>query len=334
MAVFTTYEQVGIKEDIADTISNIDPTNTPFQTSIKDHTVHNTFHQWQEDHLRSAALNALSDGFTATDGTLVATKMRANYVQILGKVIRVSGSADKVSTYGRAKELAYQLGKAGAEIKRDLELSMVGNAQIAVAGNDTVNGAGTARQFASYQAQLAGTTLAQANSTTAADSGFETVYYADNATFVVPGTPTTAALIEDAVLTVALRLYNNGAEATLMSVKPNDALKVAAFALRAPASVSNTTGRQRLLDGTTTRIVNVVDVYKSPYGELKVVQNRFQKTTDALVYDPKLWTKTVLRPWFRETLAKTGDNTAMMIVGEYGLKHKNWRASALITDLA
>ena len=48
---FHTYDQVGIKEDISDVISNITPTNTPFQTLIKTEKVHNTLFQWQEDSL-------------------------------------------------------------------------------------------------------------------------------------------------------------------------------------------------------------------------------------------------------------------------------------------
>ncbi|MEX3935072.1 hypothetical protein AB4Y32_25320 [Paraburkholderia phymatum] len=32
---FKTYDQVGIKEDISDVISNISPTTTPFQSMIK-----------------------------------------------------------------------------------------------------------------------------------------------------------------------------------------------------------------------------------------------------------------------------------------------------------
>jgi hypothetical protein len=64
------------------------------------------------------------------------------------------------------------------------------------------------------------------------------------------------------------------------------------------------------------------------------VLNRFLKAKDTLVYDPEMWKKVTLRPWFRETLAKTGDNTTMMIVGEFSLKHKNQRASAVIRESA
>ena len=50
---FQTYEQVGIKEDISDVISNISPTKTPFQTSIGNEKITNTLFQWQTDALRA-----------------------------------------------------------------------------------------------------------------------------------------------------------------------------------------------------------------------------------------------------------------------------------------
>lgn len=42
---FKTYDQVGIKEDISDVISNISPTKTPFQSLIKGERVSNRLFQ-------------------------------------------------------------------------------------------------------------------------------------------------------------------------------------------------------------------------------------------------------------------------------------------------
>ena len=51
------------------------------------------------------------------------------------KVFNVTATADAVKTYGRAKETAYQLGKALKEIKRDYERAMIGVDNAAVTGN-------------------------------------------------------------------------------------------------------------------------------------------------------------------------------------------------------
>jgi hypothetical protein len=91
---------------------------------------------------------------------------------------------------------------------------------------------------------------------------------------------------------------------------------------------SSSTGRDQ------RAIINVVDLYVSPFGEQRVVLNRFLKAKNTLVFDPSMWKKVNYRNWFRETLAKTGDNTTMMVVGEFSLKHRNKQASAAIVEAA
>ena len=103
---YTTYDQVGIAEDISDIITNISPTKTPFQTSIGSEKIDNRLFQWQEDSLRAVADNKALEGFVAADVARTATTLRSNYTQILSDVFRISSTADAVRTYGRAKETA------------------------------------------------------------------------------------------------------------------------------------------------------------------------------------------------------------------------------------
>jgi hypothetical protein len=82
-------------------------------------------------------------------------------------------------------------------------------------------------------------------------------------------------------------------------------------------------------------VTNVVDVYESPFGRIKVVLNRFQTPTGAgscLLFESTMWKKLVLRNWFRQTLAKTGDSTQVQLVGEFSLKHRNFGASGAIVN--
>lgn len=292
MAQFSTYDQVGKKEDVSDVISTITPTKVPFQTMIGNEKVTNTLFQWQEDELRAVTDNAKVEGFTAADATLAATTMRSNVTQIMEKTIKVSETADAISTYGRAKESAYQLSKAGAELRRDLEHALVGTGQAKVEGSSTV-----ARKFAGFQAQVA----------------------TGNITYTGAAT----ALSEAKVLTALQGLYNEGADPSIMMVTPSNSLIVADFAKAA--------GRERDF-GDSKAVVNAVDLYVSPFGEIKVYLNRFQKAGDTLIFDPDMWKKATLRNWTRETLAKDGDNMKMMIVGEFSLKHKNQKASAIVRE--
>lgn len=291
MATYTSYDQVGLAEDVSDVISNITPTKTPFQSSIKDEKVSARIYEWQEDELRAVKVNAQIEGFTAADGTIQPTVMRTNTVQIFEETIKVAATADAVKTYGRAKETAYQLAKAGEALKRDVEHAMVGiGVQAAVTGTSSV-----ARKFASTVSQLdAGVVNAAA-----------------------------AALTEDAVLALHQELYSNGADPSVMQITPSNSLIVADFAYAS--------GRER--DAKQgTKLVNVVNLYVSPFGELRVVLNRFLNSDYTFLYDPAMWCRAVLRNWTRTMLAKTGDNEMHMIVGEFGLKHKNFKASGVIQD--
>jgi hypothetical protein len=137
----------------------------------------------------------------------------------------------------------------------------------------------------------------------------------------------TNPLSEDNVLTALNDLYTAGGEASILQIKPADSKLVADFA-------QNGFGRNRIVNDGSTTVTNVVNVYVSPWGTVKVVMNRFQLASIALLYDPSYWRILTLRNWFREVLAKTGDSLNQQLVGEFSLKHTNFKASATITGLS
>lgn len=307
---FKTYDQVGIKEDISEVISNISPTKTPFQTLIKGERVTNRLYQWQEDSLSAVGDNAQLEGFTASDSTMAPTVMRSNYTQIMQKTVNVSATADVVSTYGRAKETAYQLSKKADELKRELEYHLVGKTQNASAGAD----GSSARTFANaFGTDVGSNAVISASTTVIIDSDTGTV--GDQA----------GPLTEAAVLSANQKMFEAGSEAKFLMIKPADSLIVAGFTAAA--------GRTRDF-GADKTLVNVVDLYVSPFGEQKVILNRFLKATEALLFDPSMWSLVTLRPWTRELLAKTGDSDRHLIVGEFSLKHKNYKGTGRITNLS
>lgn len=303
MAAFTAYDVVGKKEDISNVISNISPTACPFTSSTGEEKIENTLFQWQEDSLAAVNLNnAAVQGADANETAPVPTVMRQNYTQILSKTLKIAETTDVVKRYGRAKETAYQLGKYSAELKRDLEAIMT-SSQTSVVGDNAI----TPSLFAAFGAQVASANLTK----TGAGS--------------VLGSATTGTQLTETVLTATLQtLYSAGADTKLLVMPPGESANFATFAAAA--------GRYRTLQtgGDDKTIVNVVNLYVSPFGEVKVSLNRFQPATDYLFYDPAQWKRCVLRSWMRETLAKTGDAHKMMIIGEFSLKHKNQLASAIV----
>lgn len=298
-----TFDLVGKKEDVADYISLITPSDTPFLSSIKEESVSNTLYQWQEDQLRAVSKNAKLEGADAQDSTRDQPAMRQNGTQILEETFKVSGTADAVKLYGRDKVTARETMKTGKLLKMDLEHSLVGTGQTYVAA-----ASGTAGEFAGVQAQI------HANVTITADGNGATA-----------GTPA-APLSEELILEAHEKLYNEGSDATVLMVKPSDTKIIAGF--------SQSSGRTVQVDNGETKITNVINIYESPFGTVRVVKNRRIRATDALMYDPKHWKLAVLRNWFREKLAKTGDADRYMMVGEFGLKHANRKATALITNLS
>jgi hypothetical protein len=303
----TTYDIVGKKEDVSNIISNISPTKYPFTTMTGAETCKATLFQWQEDALRDQAVNKQVEGFTATPVARTATTMRNNVTQIMQDTFQVAGTTDAVSTYGRAKESAYQASLAAEALKKDLEHAFVGTGQAKVTPSDNL----TARQMSGYQDQI--------------DAGVK----------VVTGS-TATKVTETNLLDLLETLFKNGADPSVIMVTPKRSRDVAAFAAASGRTRNINNGRE------DRAIINVVDLYVSPYGEQKVVLNRLLKqatdgtAADTLVFDPDNWKKITLqgRNWTRETMAKTGDNTSMMIVGEFSLKHKNFKASGYVRESA
>lgn len=291
-----SFDLVGKKEDVADYISMITPSDTPFLSSIKTEKVHNTLYQWQEDQLRAVAKNAKEEGADAVDSTRDQPTMRQNGTQILEETFKVSGTSDAVKTYGRDKITARETMKTGKLLKMDLEHSLVGTGQTYVPA-----AAGTPGEFAGVQAQI--------HADVTNDNG------------AVP-----RALDESIIVNTHELLYNEGSDATILMVKPSDTKIISGF--------SEASGRTVQVGNGDKKLTKVINIYESPFGTVRVVKNRRIKAGDALMYDPKNWKLAVLRNWFREKLAKTGDADRWMMVGEFGLKHANQKASALITDLS
>ena len=224
-----TYEQVGIKEDISDIISNISPTKTPFSTMLGSESIHNTLFQWQEDSLQNVAAMAAIEGAAAPTAVWQATVMRNNRTQIFTATASASGTADVVEKYGRDKELTYQLSMRAAELKRNLEYAFVGGNTTVVVGNDT-----TARQMNGYQAQIA-----SGNTDTLGTAGI---------------------LLEAQVLLVAQECYSNGADPDTLMIKPIDGQKVASWQYNAVGGGN----RNKFAEQSDKSIVNVCERLREP----------------------------------------------------------------------
>jgi len=314
MATYQTYTAIGQREDLSDVIYSISPTDVPFMSSIGKTKATAVYHEWQTDSLSAAVLtNYAVEGATASDATMSPTTRVGNRTQIAQKTVKISGTLQSVDKAGRKSEKAYQLAKASAEIKRDMETSLLSN-QVATNGDSS-----TARKLGGLQAWLAsngsfGTSgSAGASGTTARTNG-------TNRTF-------TEALLQ----TVVKSVYSSGGNPKVLMVNPAHKQTVSAFTGIAA---------QRFMapSNAPTTIVSAADVYLSDFGAISIVPNRFMTSTNscdetAFVLDPDMAAIAYLRPFQTNELAVTGDNESTQLLAEYTLEVKNEAAHGIIADL-
>ena len=98
---FDTYDGANaIREDLADVIYNISPTETPFLSNASKGTATNTLHEWQTDSLAAVATNAQIEGDDYNGDSRSATTRLTNYTQISAKAVTISGTDDAVNNAG------------------------------------------------------------------------------------------------------------------------------------------------------------------------------------------------------------------------------------------
>jgi hypothetical protein len=311
MAIYNAHDAIGQREDLTDVIANISPTETPFQSSIGKTKATAVYHEWQTDSLAAATTNnAAVEGADASDATLSPTVRLGNYTQILQKTIKVSGTLDAVNKAGRKSEKAYQLAKASAEIKRDLETILLANQ-----GRSAGSSNSTARKMAGLLSWLKTNTSVVTSSNNPTTIGVSTRTDGTQRTF-------TEQLLKDAVASV----FSSGGNPKVLMVGSSGKQKVSSFAGIAAQ-------RYMAPSDTPTTIIGAADVYMSDFGSMSVVPNRFMRVRDALVLDPEYAALAYLRPFQTNELAKAGDSDKTQLLVEATLEVKNEAAHALIADL-
>jgi hypothetical protein len=313
MATYQTYTAIGMREDLSDVIYNISPTDTPFMSTIGKTKATAVFHEWQTDSLAAAGLNVTVEGATASDATMSPTTRVGNRCQISQKTIKISNTLQAVDKAGRKSEKAYQLAKASAEIKRDMELTLLSN-QVATNGNSS-----TARALGGLQAWI-NTTYSGGTSGVAGSGGTTARTNGTNRTF-------TEAFLQTAVRGV----YTAGGNPKILMVTPAHKQTVSAFAgIAAQRYMAPSNG--------PTTIIGAADVYLSDFGTLSVVPSRFMNSTNsaddvAFVLDPEMAAVAYLRPFQTIELAVTGDAESTQLLAEFTLEVKNEAAHGIIADL-
>lgn len=310
---YSQYDTVGVQEDVSDEIYNISPKTTPFMANAGRADASQSLFEWQIDELEAPDTgNAQIEGDDIDQvDAAVPTDRIGNYTQISRKTAAVSGSNQAAKKYGRGDELAYQMAKKSAELKRDVESILLTN-QGASAGSNSV-------------ARVTGSLLAFLKTNTSEGAGGADPVYTNIPTAArTDGTPRsfTELLLQETMLAC----YDSGAEPTTLMVGGFNKQVVSTFDGIATKTIEQTAVKP-------AAIIGAADFYVSDFGTLSVVPNRFQRGRDALLIDWNFVSVAYFRPFFTEPLSKTGDAEKRMLLGEYGLKVHNEAALGLVADL-
>ena len=309
---FVTYSAVGVKEDLADIIYDISPTETPFLTNAKRGRTSQKYTEWQTDVLAAATNAPQVEGDEATGMTAAPTVRWANYTQILWKVPVVSGSLEVSDKAGRAGEMQYQVLKRSKELKRDMEFVLLGQ-QGATSG--AIAGA----------RKLAGTGVWLFGNNVVVGSNYTTSTFTSGVpTADVTTTTSVSALTTTTLNSAIAAAWEDGGDPSLILVNAALKQRISGFSGIATQYRDN----PQIGPGV---IIGAADTYVSDFGTHYVVADRFMPANNVYCLDMDYWEVAYLRPMQTVELAKTGDSEKRMVLTEFTLKALNPDSSAKVS---
>lgn len=310
-----SYDQSGnvLREDLRDIIYDISPMDTIFMTSAGRGSAKSTTHEWQTDALVAAAHNAAIEGDDFSANTRTQPTRLKNYTQISRKDIQVSGTSRAIDAAGFADQMAYHTARASKEIKRDMEVGMLGNnpASAGTSPSPRVSG-GVPNWIYSGQHYKASSQTLQ--TTTALVSGFATATGGS-------WTNSATAYVESDLKSMLQLAWSTGGE--------TDTVLCDSIAFNKFSTFTGVATRFRdVMAGKAAEITGYSDVYVSPFGRHKLVLSRYMPANTAYCLQTDMWEVAYLRNFRINDIAKVGDVDRKMLLAEWTLVCKNPLANA------
>jgi hypothetical protein len=320
-ATYDTYDARGIREELADTISNISPEETPFMSLIGKSKVKTTHPEWQTDALATPTTsNAFVQGdeFTYVDPT--ATVRVGNYTQISRKSLVVSNTLEVTDKAGRDSEIGYQMSKLGLELRKDQEAILLSNTA-SVVGSNVV-----APLLGGFPSWL---TSNDSRGSGGSDGGFSS----GTGLTVAATNGTQRAFTKTIMDTVMQAVYNSGGNAKTVICSPY--VKSVFVTFMSDTNVA----AFRYAAGDDNTIIGNADYYDGPFGKVAIVPNRVMAAVGATIarnvffVDSEMASVGVLRPYEQKKPAITGDAEKRVLITEYTLKVNNQAAHGVAADI-
>lgn len=310
--VTSATPNVGVREDLEDSIYRVAPEETPFVSNIDTTDATNIYHEWQTETLAApSATNAQLEGDDYTLGAPNLTTRLGNYMQILAKTGGVSRTQEVVKKAGRSSEYERQKVLKTVEMKRDLEMRVIGNyASVAESG-------ATTRKTAGIQAFI---TSNDSRGSGGSDGGF-------SAGIVAAATDGTQRTYTEALLKgVWATIFSNGGKPTQIYMSGTHKQQFSAF-----TGIADIRGT---VSGTSqATIYGAADVYVGDFGTLTAVPHPYGLSRAAVLVDPKMAAIATLDGLKSKELASSGDNKKFLLTMEKGLVVRNEKGHGVIADL-
>jgi hypothetical protein len=302
-----TYQSTNNAENVTNIVMNISPIDTPLLTLAKKTSAEATYTQWPIESLSAVdSANANVEGDDATVDASTTPTLVGNYCQLMDKVASVTTTQSAIKKYGVKDEMAKQMVKKGKELKRDMETTMFLN-QARVVGLAAV-----AQKMRGLPGWLTtndsrGAAGADGSASAAATDGTQRAF--------------TEALFKAVVVSC---------------ITNADELPSVVFA--GPANRANLSSQ---LSGNTTRFYEMkegtlnasISVYRSDYGPLKLVMDRFQRERDMFFINPQYIGVRTLEPLQTVDLARTGLTEKKQLWTNFTLEVSNEAAHGVLADL-
>lgn len=307
---FLTNAAVGNREDLTDVIWNTAPTDTPLLSSIEKVEATAVTHEWQRDVLAAPANNAVAEGADASYTAIVATARLSNQTQISRKAFSVSWTQEKVRTAGRPSEVNYQKVKQGRELRKDMELACIENPTFTTGATRQTKG-------------LRGFCVTNPGNNAGSPPSFPNTGPTDG---------TLRNFTESVLRTAVLGAYTNGGNPDMLIVAP--AIKQSISTNWTGGGAVGSTQRTTFIAADERKIQAAYDVYRSDFGEFKIVPNRvMSRTREAYLVDPSLCAIAMLRDMQTSPMATIGSATNYIIESEYALEVREERGLAACRDI-
>lgn len=307
MAGFTSYDAVGLAEDVQDDIYMISPVDNPGNSMASTPPATARQHEWQEDALAAIKKNANVEGAAAGTDTSAPTVLRLANCQIFSEIAEITRTEERVKKYGRGSEMSYQIMKRYMDLLRDEESACWGDAggdgrQTGVVGDNS-----TARELTSIYTQC----------------DTSTYKYATDDELVTGVAITTTEELEGVLLSAIQAQFDNGGNCDYILTDSSTAGYFPSFALSA--------GRQREFVGST--LYNKIDIYVSQWGTLDVVIDRSMTNAAAkamCIVDFDLVMTPVLESTHDYPIAKLGDSDRRQVIRESTFAIGNQKGIAIV----